>query len=77
MGTLDGTAGDRELSFRGSSHGRLRILIDGTDDETGTELTGQAAHLIKFLVAILEVGRIDDALARGMSKSRLDGRYLR
>ena len=76
-GTLIRPLRDREFAIRRASHGRFLVLVDGADDDRRAEGLGLPEHIIKLVLAILEVGGVDDALAARVSQPVLDGLELR
>ncbi len=64
--------GDGELALRRDGHRLLLVLVDASDHDGGAVVADQRADALEALLAVLEVDRIDDALALGELERRLD-----
>lgn len=69
---LDRPFGDTELAVGGPGHRLFGVLVDCPDHKRRAVLLGQLAELIKLLLAVFEVRRVDDALAPRGLQARLD-----
>ncbi len=58
-----GALGDGQFAFARDGLGLEFVLVDRPDDDRRAELLHQRQHLVEFLLAVLEIDRVDDALA--------------
>ena len=76
-GTLQTTTCDLDFPFAGPSHRGVLVFVDRSDDDAGSVATGHSTDQIELLVAILEVGTVDDALSGCTFEPRLERLPLR
>jgi hypothetical protein len=70
---IPGPPGDGQFAFARDRLGLLFVFIDRPDHDGRAELLDQRQHLVEFLLAILEIDRVDDAFALAIGQGPLDG----